>query len=230
MLTGVGVFLCISIIVCLVIVHFSMKKSISDRRRNVGLVQDKSESPVLSMEPHLYKIIGQGRFARVYHAQLMDEVAIKIFNNTLQARESWSQEKDIYSTEHLHHSNILRFINHDQRIHEGMDTYWLIFEYHPHGSLYDYLQTHTVTLKQFCSFAESAASGLAHLHSDFPRNGIMCKPAIAHRDLKSKNILVKADLNCCISDFGLAIKFSPGEQPIEAQGQVNLIEKKIYYL
>lgn len=31
------------------------------------------------------------------------------------------------------------------------------------------------------------------------------KPALAHCDLKSKNILVKADLTCCIGDLGLAL-------------------------
>lgn len=28
------------------------------------------------------------------------------------------------------------------------------------------------------------------------------KPGIAHRDLKSKNILVKNNLTCCIADLG----------------------------
>lgn len=29
---------------------------------------------------------------------------------------------------------------------------------------------------------------------------------LAHRDLKTKNILVKKDLTCCIADLGLAVK------------------------
>ena len=36
--------------------------------------------------------------------------------------------------------------------------------------------------------------------------GASGKPAIAHRDIKSKNILVKADGFCCIADLGLAVK------------------------
>ncbi len=32
------------------------------------------------------------------------------------------------------------------------------------------------------------------------------KVAFAHRDLKTKNILVKRDLSCCIADLGLAVK------------------------
>lgn len=37
------------------------------------------------------------------------------------------------------------------------------------------------------------------------------KPAIAHRDLKSKNILVKSDLICVIADLGLAVRYMNGE-------------------
>jgi serine/threonine protein kinase len=32
------------------------------------------------------------------------------------------------------------------------------------------------------------------------------KVALAHRDLKTKNILVKKDLSCCIADLGLAVR------------------------
>ena len=35
---------------------------------------------------------------------------------------------------------------------------------------------------------------------------VLGKVALAHRDLKSKNILVKKDLSCCIADLGLAVK------------------------
>lgn len=35
---------------------------------------------------------------------------------------------------------------------------------------------------------------------------ILGKPAIAHRDLKSKNILVKSNGTCAIGDLGLAVR------------------------
>lgn len=34
------------------------------------------------------------------------------------------------------------------------------------------------------------------------------KPAIAHRDIKSKNILMKINGSCVIADFGLAVTHS----------------------
>ena len=65
-----------------------------------------------------------------------------------------------------------------------------------------------------------SSTGIAHLHSEKIVDGGTWKPAIAHRDLKSKNILISQDCQCVISDFGLAWKFKPGESAMEAQGQV----------
>ncbi|KAH9498584.1 Bone morphogenetic protein receptor type-1B [Bulinus truncatus] len=35
------------------------------------------------------------------------------------------------------------------------------------------------------------------------------KPAIAHRDLKSKNILVRSNGTCCVADLGLLCAMTP---------------------
>ena len=37
------------------------------------------------------------------------------------------------------------------------------------------------------------------------------KPAIAHRDVKSRNILVMSDHRCCIADLGLAVLQRPSQ-------------------
>ena len=41
------------------------------------------------------------------------------------------------------------------------------------------------------------------------------KPAIAHRDLKSKNILVKKDLTCAIADLGLCVRHNPETDSVD---------------
>ena len=50
----------------------------------------------------------------------------------------------------------------------------------------------------------SIASGLCYLHLQI--HATKGKVALAHRDLKTKNILVKKDLSCCIADLGLAVR------------------------
>lgn len=77
---------------------------------------------------------------------------------------------------------------------------WLITHYHEHGSLYDYLQRTAASAADALNMAASVAGGLVHLHAEIL--GTEGKPAIAHRDLKSKNILVKKDMCCCIADLG----------------------------
>lgn len=52
------------------------------------------------------------------------------------------------------------------------------------------------------------------------------KPAVSHRDLNSRNVLVKNDGMCVISDFGLSMKLTgnrlvrPGEEENAAISEV----------
>lgn len=81
----------------------------------------------------------------------------------------------------------------------------LITDYHENGSLHDYLKTHVLDPSSLLTLALSATSGLAHLHTEI--FGTRGKPAISHRDIKSKNILVKRNGECAIADFGLAVRY-----------------------
>lgn len=65
--------------------------------------------------------------------------------------------------------------------------------------LQEYLKNHTLDLMILSKMSLGIAKGLAHLHSD------LGKPCIAHRDINTRNILVRADLTCCICDLGLAV-------------------------
>ena len=63
---------------------------------------------------------------------------------------------------------------------------------------------------------------MTHIHEEIPanRNGGF-KPSIAHRDFKSKNVLLKSDYTACIADFGLALVFYPDRPTCnDAHGQV----------
>jgi serine/threonine protein kinase len=164
----------------------------------------RSLSPLLTVEPQFIEVIHEGALASVHRARRgREEIVVKLFPDTPESKKCWNQEMNIYMTENLKHDNLLRFIDFAENIKEE-NTYWLLFDYHPLGSLYDYLHESSITIKELAVFAKSIADGLSHLHS--------CdgKSSIAHRDLKSKNILVKQDLTCCICDLGVAIRFDPG--------------------
>ncbi|KAK1793767.1 hypothetical protein P4O66_001499 [Electrophorus voltai] len=90
---------------------------------------------------------------------------------------------------------------------------FLITDYHENGSLYDYLRFTTLDTQALLRLAYSAACGLCHLHTEI--YGTQGKPAIAHRDLKSKNILIKKNGTCCIADLGLAVKYNSDTNDVD---------------
>lgn len=152
----------------------------------------------------IYPCIGKGRFGEVYKGMWRDEfIAVKTFNSA--DEKSWQNECSIYNTSGFRHENILGFIASDNIDRGTYTELWIITEYHDNGSLFDYLNL--VNLKQrpldTLRMVLSIVNGLDHLHTAI--ESCTGKPALAHCDLKSKNILVKADLTCCISDLGLAL-------------------------
>ncbi|KFV64534.1 Activin receptor type-1C, partial [Dryobates pubescens] len=162
----------------------------------------------------LQEIVGKGRFGEVWRGKWCGEdVAVKIFSS--RDERSWFREAEIYQTVMLRHENVLGFIAADNKDNGTWTQLWLVSEYHEQGSLFDYLNRGTVTVEGMVRLALSLASGLAHLHMEivgtqgkcFPSHlSLRGKPAIAHRDLKSKNILVKRNETCAIADLGLAVK------------------------
>uniref|UniRef100_A0A8C4S993 Serine/threonine-protein kinase receptor n=1 Tax=Erpetoichthys calabaricus TaxID=27687 RepID=A0A8C4S993_ERPCA len=178
-------------------------------------------SPLIGLKPlQLLEIKARGRFGCVWKAQLMNEyVAVKIF--PIQDKQSWQNERDIFLTPGIKHENLLHYIGAEKRGTNLEMELWLITEFHEKGSLTDYLKGNAVSWNDLCHIAETMARGLAYLHEDVPRyKGEGPKPAIAHRDFKSKNVLLKNELTAVIADFGLAVRFEPGKPPGDTHGQV----------
>uniref|UniRef100_A0A9J8AD22 TGF-beta receptor type-1 n=1 Tax=Cyprinus carpio carpio TaxID=630221 RepID=A0A9J8AD22_CYPCA len=160
----------------------------------------------------LQESIGKGRFGEVWRGRWSgEEVAVKIFSS--REERSWFREAEIYQTVMLRHENILGFIAADNKDNGTWTQLWLVSDYHEHGSLFDYLNRYTVTVEGMIKLSLSTASGLAHLHMEIV--GTRGKPAIAHRDVKSKNILVKRNGTCCIADLGLAVRHDSATDTID---------------
>lgn len=166
----------------------------------------------IAKQIEMVQSVGKGRYGEVWLAKWRDErVAAKIFFTTEEA--SWFRETEIYQTVLMRHNNILGFIAADIKGTGSWTQMLLITDYHDSGSLHDYLQKHVLNPHMLKVLAFSLSSGLTHLHAEIC--GTPGKPAIAHRDIKSKNILVKRNGECAIADFGLAVKFSTESQEIQ---------------
>ncbi|VDL24457.1 unnamed protein product [Hymenolepis diminuta] len=167
------------------------------------------------------------------------EVAIKVFPDA--ERKSWETELELYRLPRIKHPNILHFIGIDKVTRdpseEGDDQdrtggsstsgcgplteYWLVTDYLAHGSVYDYIHSSELSWGQMLWIAMGMARGLSYLHTELPCTATQYpKPSIAHRDFKSRNVLLKADLTPCISDLGLATRLETGRGFGDAHLQV----------
>lgn len=156
----------------------------------------------LSKQVTLMNCIGKGRYGGVWRGIWNGEqVAVKIFSS--RDEESWKRETEIYSTILLPHKNILGYIGSDMTSQNSSTQLWVLTDYYPLGSLYDYLHREPLSHHDMIVICLSIANGIVHLHTEI--HGTEGKPAIAHRDLKSKNILVRQNGTCVIADFGLAV-------------------------
>lgn len=159
----------------------------------------------IAKQVQLVESVGKGRYGEVWLAKWRDDkVAVKVFFTTEEA--SWFRETEIYQTVCMRHENILGFIAADINGTGSWTQMILITEFHELGSLHDYLQLRVINQQMLHTLAYSLISGLSHLHTEIvSKPG---KPAIAHRDIKSRNILVKRNGQCVIADFGLAVKYN----------------------
>ncbi|KAL8509998.1 hypothetical protein ACS0TY_016999 [Phlomoides rotata] len=153
--------------------------------------------------------LGEGGFGPVYKGMLEDgrEIAVKRLSETSsQGVDEFKNEVVLIAK--LQHRNLVRLLGCCIQGEENM----LIYEYLPNNSLDSILfhQTKSTMLdwRQRFHIINGIAKGLLYLHQD-------SRLRIIHRDLKASNILLDADMNPKISDFGLARGF--GENEIEAK-------------
>ncbi|XP_056111602.1 bone morphogenetic protein receptor, type IAb [Rhinichthys klamathensis goyatoka] len=229
---------CFTLVVITVVCYYRYKLQTGRRRYQRDLEQDEAFIPVgeslkdlisqsstgsgsglpllvqrtIAKQIQMVRQIGKGRYGEVWLGRWRGEkVAVKVFFTREEA--SWFRETEIYQTVLMRHENILGFIAADIKGTGAFTQLFLITDYHENGSLYDYLKYTTLDTQALLRLAYSAACGLCHLHTEI--YGTQGKPAIAHRDLKSKNILIKKNGTCCIADLGLAVKYNSDTNEVD---------------
>ncbi|XP_007501976.1 bone morphogenetic protein receptor type-2 isoform X1 [Monodelphis domestica] len=211
---------------------FGYRMLAGDRKQglhSMNMMEAAASEPSLDLDNlKLLELIGRGRYGAVYKGSLDERpVAVKVFS--FANRQNFINERNIYRIPLMDHDNIARFIVGDERFTaDARMEYLLVMEYYPNGSLCKYLSLHTSDWVSSCRLAHSVTRGLAYLHTELPR-GDHYKPAISHRDLNSRNVLVKNDGTCVISDFGLSMRLTgnrlvrPGEEDNAAISEVGTI-------
>ncbi|TPP58824.1 Receptor protein serine/threonine kinase [Fasciola gigantica] len=198
-----------------------LEESCSGSGSGVALLVQRTVARQVQLEER----IGEGRYGDVWRGVWQcDQVAAKIFSS--RDERSWFRETEIYQTVMLRHANILGFIAADNKDNGLATELWLITEYHPLGSLFDFLHDHCFLPVALVRAVASIANGLTHLHMEI--TGTQGKPAIAHRDLKSRNILVKTDGECCIGDLGFALKLDSNLETIDLSAHSDRVGTKRY--
>ena len=83
-----------------------------------------------------------GRYAEVYRGGTINGVDIAIKCFAAQHRKMWHDEKEIYKLPGMgNHENITRFFGAMQNGNNGnAGTMWIVIQYYPKGSIYDYLK------------------------------------------------------------------------------------------
>ncbi|KAK4272879.1 hypothetical protein QN277_021374 [Acacia crassicarpa] len=141
--------------------------------------------------------LGRGSYGFVYKAVLADGrvVAVKRANAaTIIHTNNRDFEMELEILCKIRHCNIVNLLGYCAEMGERL----LVYEYMPHGTLYDHLHgglsplNWSVRLK----IAMQTAKGLEYLHKELA-------PPIVHKDLKSSNILLDSEWGARISDFGL---------------------------
>lgn len=149
-------------------------------------------------------LVGKGGYADVYRGILEDgqEIAVK---RLTKASNDERKEKEflteIGTLGHVNHPNVSSLLG--CCIDNGL---YLIFQFSSRGSVDSLLHDEnlpTMDWKSRYKIGVGTARGLHYLHKVCPRR-------IIHRDIKTSNILVTADFEPQISDFGLA-KWLPSQ-------------------
>ncbi|XP_078173885.1 serine/threonine-protein kinase PCRK1-like isoform X1 [Carex rostrata] len=152
-------------------------------------------------------MLGEGGFGCVYRGTIrsvlepdkkMDVAVKQLGRKGLQGHKEWLTEVNVLGM--VDHQNLVKLVGYCAEEDERGIQLLLVYEFMPNRSLEDHLSprsTQPLTWPMRLRIALDAARGLKYLHEE-------CEVKIIFRDLKPSNILLDAEWNAKLSDFGLA--------------------------
>jgi serine/threonine protein kinase len=143
----------------------------------------------------LARLLGQGGFADVYlgeHIHLRTQAAIKILQMRLAEEHAEAFINEARTIAHLVHPNIVRVL--DFGVQNAVP--FLVMDYAPGGTLRQRMPSgKPLPASALFPFLAQVASALQYAHNR----------KLMHRDIKPENMLIGANGEILLSDFGLAL-------------------------
>ncbi|KAI4985117.1 hypothetical protein ZWY2020_017747 [Hordeum vulgare] len=183
----------------------------ADRHRGVRPRRGRRGDPARPAAVQGKTLLGFGGFGRVYKGVLPKsklEVAVKkVSHESRQGIKEFVAE--VVTIGRLRHRNLVQLLGYCRRKGELL----LVYDYMSNGSLDKYLyggskdkEKPALDWAQRFRIIKGVASGLLYIHEDFEQ-------VIIHRDIKASNVLLDADMNGRLGDFGLARLYDHGADP-----------------
>ena len=165
-------------------------------------------------------IIGQGGSAIVYLGQNLtfgNQFVAKVMTvEPSEMAESWKIfDAEVSSLSILDHPHVIRLYDHFQ---EG-NKFYMILEYCSGGSLHDQIsRCNGLSSSQFQLLGREIAEALEYCHAK----------GIAHRDVKTQNILLDMSGHSHLADFGLSLKTQKGQLHLSNGGSFEYTAPEIF--
>ncbi len=174
---------------------------------------DSSSSDMTASGPHMMEIgfersekaLGQGAFGKVWlglrdNGEFLAIKEIQLAQGEKYAERLEAVENEIELMRNLDHPHIVRYLGSRRDLARG--AFYILLEYVSCGSIQALLKTMGGPLDErvIRKYSRQILLGLAYLHSR--------DPPVAHRDIKSANVLVETTGNVKLADFGCSKVFS----------------------
>jgi serine/threonine protein kinase len=142
----------------------------------------------------LVRLLGRGGFAEVYlgeHVDLGTQAAIKVLHAQLTSKDVERFNAEASTIARLSHPHIVRLL--EFATDEG--TPFLVLDYAPGGTLRERHPRGTpLPVETILPYVQQACDALHYAHEE----------KLVHRDVKPENLLLSADGQVLLSDFGIA--------------------------